>query len=103
MRVARGELRRQTDLLQQGPHAAFHSGTMRKAMGGDRCGDREANGQPGIERGERVLEHILDAAAQPGLTGGVERRYVVAAEYDFTGVGLLQTDDAAACRGLTAP
>ena len=69
-------------------------------MRADRFGDGKPDGQPRIERGERVLEHILHAAPQPGLAPAIELRDVLGIQADLAGLRLLEPNDAAPGGGL---
>src|SRR3954467_9343196 len=71
-------------------------------MRADRLGDRGADLEPRVERGERVLEHVLHLAAQGRLPRRVERGDVLAVEDDLAGLRLLQADVAAPGGGLAA-
>ena len=52
-------------------------------MRADRFGNREAYRQSRIERGKRVLKHILHPAPQPGLARTVEPCDVLAVQADL--------------------
>ena len=102
VRITAAVLRRQAHLMEQFLHPRLDRGTVRQPMGDDRLGDGKADGEPGVERGERILEHVLDAAVQELCRTGRQPCDIVAFETDAAGDGLLEPDDAAARGGFPA-
>src|SRR5262249_2748424 len=102
VRIARLELRRQPDLLEELPHAPLHRLARGEAMRADRLADGEAYGEPRVERGKGIVEGVRDGAPQQPLAPPVEPADVAAVERDAPRLGLLEPDDAAPRRGLAA-
>ena len=64
MRIARGMLGTQADLLHHGDHAFVFFGFGQRGVDGQRLGELVGDGLTRIERGVGVLEHHLNLGAQ---------------------------------------
>jgi len=63
---------------QQGPSPFARFGMAGQAVDQQRVGHRFAHGHLGIEAGQRILEHHLDAAASPAQLGALQAPQVAA-------------------------
>ncbi len=101
MRVPPGRVGRQPHQPQE---LGDHGGVIaRHPVHGERLPHDRADGAPGIERGVRILEDNLGAAAQRPELRLREARDVLAAEPDLSRRGLDEAKHGAAERGLPGP
>ena len=101
LRVTVDESGRQADKIEQSCGAfAPIAPPFQPSIGGERPRQRDAEPQPRIERGLRILEDHLDARAQGTHTRLIEAADLDAVELDAARGRLKQPDQQAAERGL---
>src|ERR1700761_4543347 len=71
-------------------------------MGADWLGNRKADGQARVERGERILENKLYVTSQLTFGAAIKLRDVSSIEVDRAGIRRLQPDDRTHHGGLSA-